>query len=395
VRITLSWWIDLIKKEAILGAMALIVAGVLWAIGDSFLMSTVLVYSFALGNLSSLVMFRTFRIYGNRPFPYNWALYLLLALLFTGPIYVVSSVLVWWLAPPSPQTLGHLLKTGWKLPVLVTLVFSVSYYLFKSTRERLLRRNQELQRSIEAGAAKIQQQELDLQRAREIQQSLLPKHVPQLPGFEVAGAWQPARVVSGDYYDVLRLNDHKLGICVADVAGKGVSAALLMANVQAAVRAYAGEDESPAGVCLKVNSLLHENVAVGKFVTFVYGVLDADRRTFVYCNAGNPYPILASAGSTRTLDHSGAVLGVFSEWKYEDTTIDLKPGDRLLLFTDGITEAEDADGREFDENGVASFANANGRLAAKELISRLLARVSEFCGAQFHDDATLLVIAAT
>jgi sigma-B regulation protein RsbU (phosphoserine phosphatase) len=201
-------------------------------------------------------------------------------------------------------------------------------------------------------------------------------------------------MVSGDYYDVLRFGDHKLGICIADVAGKGVSAALLMANVQAAVRAYANESESPAQVCGKVNRLLCENIATGKFVTFLYGILDADAHSFQYCNAGHLYPILASRGSVRMLDQGGAVLGVFPAWKYEDSAVDLKAGDRLLLFTDGITEASDTNDQELEEARIAAFAKANPALSASELGNRLLAQVTDFCGAHFQDDATLLVIAA-
>jgi sigma-B regulation protein RsbU (phosphoserine phosphatase) len=178
------------------------------------------------------------------------------------------------------------------------------------------------------------------------------------------------------------------------VVGKGVSAALLMANVQAAVRAFANDSESPARLCSRVNSLLCENIATGKFVTFFYGILDGEAHTFRYSNAGHLYPILVSAGSTRMLEQGGAVLGVFPAWKYEDSAIEMRAGDRLLLFTDGITEATDAAGREFEEASIAAFATANRALAASELNSRLLAEVSAFCGAQFQDDATLLVIAA-
>jgi phosphoserine phosphatase RsbU/P len=184
------------------------------------------------------------------------------------------------------------------------------------------------------------------------------------------------------------------GICIADVAVKGVSAALLMANVQAAVRAFANDSESPAQVCGKVNSLLHENIATGKFVTFLYGILDGETRTFQYSNAGHLYPILVSAGSIRMHEEGGAVLGVFPAWTYEDSMIEMRTGDRLLLFTDGITEASDANGQEFEEAGIAKFAIANRTLSAKDLNSRLLAQVTAYCGAQFQDDATLLVIAA-
>jgi sigma-B regulation protein RsbU (phosphoserine phosphatase) len=129
-------------------------------------------------------------------------------------------------------------------------------------------------------------------------------------------------------------------------------------------------------------------------VTFLYGVLDGDAHTFQYCNAGHLYPILVSAGASRSLEQGGAVLGVFPDWRYEDATIEMKTGDRLLLFTDGITEASDASGQEFEETRIAAFAQGNRTLSASELNSRLLAEVTSFCGAQFQDDATLVVIAA-
>jgi len=178
------------------------------------------------------------------------------------------------------------------------------------------------------------------------------------------------------------------------VVGKGVSAALLMANVQAAVRAFAPDLESPAQLCAKVNNLLCENIATGKFVTFFYGILDGESRTFRYSNAGHLHPVHVSDGSARMLTQGGAVLGVFPGWAYEDSSIELREGDRLLLFTDGITEASDAAGQEFEEESIATFARANSILGANELNRLLLAQVSAFCANQFQDDATLLVIAA-
>jgi sigma-B regulation protein RsbU (phosphoserine phosphatase) len=383
-----------LRQQFIYVALSAILVGVFWAIGEPTSPVLVLVYTLCIGNLISFSIGRLEFVYSKRPFPYNWLIFLLILLALTVPIYLVSTTFVWLIARPASLTLVNLLRVEWKFTFLVILVFGVISFLYHNTKERLERRNVELQLSVESGVARLEMQEQELQRAREIQQSLLPSVIPQIPGFEVAGAWQPASTVSGDYYDVLRLGGHRLGICIADVVGKGVSAALLMANVQAAVRAFASDAESPAQVCGKVNRLLCENIARGKFVTFLFGILDGDAHTFRFCNAGHLYPILVTGGSVRMLEQGGAVLGVFPEWVYEDSTVELKAKDRLLLFTDGITEASDADEREFGEASIAAFAKVNRALTANELNNRLLAQVTAFCRAQFQDDATLLVIAA-
>jgi sigma-B regulation protein RsbU (phosphoserine phosphatase) len=312
----------------------------------------------------------------------------------TVPVYLISITVIWLLIRPVAQTLPNFIETEWKFPFVATFVFGFASFLFGTTREGLERRNRELQRSVEKGAQQLELQAQEMQRAREIQQSLLPKVIPQLAGFEVAAAWRPAREVSGDYYDVFKLDEHRLGVCIADVVGKGVAAALLMANVQAAVRAYASSAENAAQLCAKVNRLLCENLATGKFVTFLYGVLDNELRTFDYCNAGNVYPILVSQGTVRSMEAGGAALGVFPEWKYENAVIALNPGDRLLLVTDGITEAYGPDEQEFGEERLALAALACSRRTAAEMSRLLLEEVSTFCGSRFHDDATLLVIAA-
>jgi phosphoserine phosphatase RsbU/P len=144
---------------------------------------------------------------------------------------------------------------------------------------------------VHAGAVRLEIQEEELQRAREIQESLLPKEIPQLSGFEITTAWQPARAVGGDYFDVLKLGDNRLALCIADVSGKGVPAALLMANLQASLRASVRELGIPARTCSIVNSMLCESIAPGKFVSLFCGVLDAGARTFRYSNAGHPHPL--------------------------------------------------------------------------------------------------------
>jgi sigma-B regulation protein RsbU (phosphoserine phosphatase) len=376
--------------------IAVVITAMFWSIGQPVNIHqffTFVLYSICFSNLVSRPAERLSFLYAERHFPYNWLAFLVVLILVGLPAYLITGVLVWWIAPPFPISFVDWITKGWKFPLLILVVFGVVRYLYETTKDRLERRNVKLQQLVEVGATRLEMQERELERAREIQQSLLPKDIPQLMGFEVAGTWQPARTVGGDYFDVLRLSKNRLGICIADVVGKGISAALLMANVQATVRAFAQDAKSPAGVCRRVNQILCDNLAPGKFVTFFYGILDGETGTFQYCNAGHPYPILVSPGSTRALDRGGAVLGVFPAWNYEDAVVDLSPGDRLLLFTDGITEAARLNGQEFGTGNVAAFGQAHRTSSASELMNQLFKQVTDFCGAQFQDDATLVTIA--
>jgi len=253
----------------------------------------------------------------------------------------------------------------------------------------------ELQRTITVEAAEREVETEELKQARDIQRGLLPKDIPQLPQFAIAGAWEPARVVGGDYYDVIRLSKDKLAICIADVAGKGVSAALLMANVQAAVRAFASENFLPSRVVGQINSVLYTNTAPEKFATLFYGVLDASTRTLQYTNAGHPRPVIVHhSGKTTRLENGGALLGVFPTWDYEDSVVTLQPGDLLLLFTDGITEATTPNGEEFGEDRLIAAAQVPNERSLEDLQSHVLGEVKDFCQSQMNDDATLLMIAA-
>jgi sigma-B regulation protein RsbU (phosphoserine phosphatase) len=380
------------RDQGIYLFIALVIGAMFWAIGQPVNPFTVILYSLCFGNFLSPPM-RWLHFLYEKPFPYDWMIFLAVLCVLSVPVYALSSIIVWWIAPPTPQSLGHLITTGWKLPILVIVVYGVMNFLFEKTKARLERRNVELLSMVQAGAARLEIQNEELQRAREIQDSLLPKKIPQLPGFEVASAWQPARAVGGDYFDVLKLGENRLAICIADVSGKGVPAALLMANVQASLRASVRDLDSPARVCSIINGMLCESIAADRFVTFFCGVLDAASRTFRYCNAGHPYPILVSSGAVRTLDQGGAVLGVFPAWTYQNSSVDLSSGDRLLLFTDGITEAEGQQGEEFGMEKVAAFAKAHAANSAAKMNQQLLAEVTEFCGARFQDDATLLVLA--
>jgi sigma-B regulation protein RsbU (phosphoserine phosphatase) len=233
----------------------------------------------------------------------------------------------------------------------------------------------------------------EIEAASATQRGLLPQAIPQFPGYEISAAWRPAGAVSGDYLDLLRLDANHLALSVADVIGKGVPAALLMSNVQAAVHALAGEMLPTGELCRRINRIVAANVGSGKFITFFYGVLDSARR-FSYTNAGHCEPILVRQnGECVRMNHGGVVLGVFPDWEYREEHVDLEPGDRLVLFTDGITEIANATGEEFGEERLMELLRANRALDAEAIEKRVMAAIAEFSGGNFQDDATLIVTA--
>ena len=243
-------------------------------------------------------------------------------------------------------------------------------------------------------AQQFHHQELEVAEARSIQQGLLPKSIPQRPGYEISGAWQPAQSVGGDYYDVLEFDDNSLGLCIADVSGKGLPAALLMSNLQAAVRGLASPALAPDGLCSRLNSLVCHNTGADRFITFFYARLDGPARLLHYANAGHNPPILLHAdGSHERLQAGGGVLGVFPRHKFASGTAQLAPGDRLILYTDGVTEACDAADQEFGEVRLLRLLQEHRTAAASALQAKILAVTGEFSRGHWHDDATLLVLA--
>lgn len=387
------WWF----YQQFYAAIAVTVYAILWAVGQAPDPLVVILFAFCLGNLNTLAV-DLLRIYlPAQRFPYDWMLFAWAEFCVIPPIFVIATGIGFLLFGPAHMTppFWRYVATGWKVPALMCFLFGAAYNFYRQTREGLEGRNRELQEAVDSEVAGRELQEQDLERAREIQQALLPKEIAQVPGFEVVAAWEPARLVGGDYYDVIRLSDTKLAICIADVVGKGVSAALLMANVQATVRAYASEAAAPAWLCTRVNEILCSNLASDKFVTLFYGILDAESRTLRYTNAGHLPPVqIHASGRAEQLAAGGAVLGVFREWQYEDTVVHLESGDRLFLCTDGITEATRSDGEEFGEAGILEAVRAGAHLCPSDLKAHLLAEVNRFCNSQLHDDATLLLIAA-
>ncbi|HKV39091.1 MAG TPA: fused response regulator/phosphatase [Blastocatellia bacterium] len=231
--------------------------------------------------------------------------------------------------------------------------------------------------------------------AREIQLGLMPGVAVPLPGYTIASAWYPKRVVSGDYFDVLKFNTSHMAICVADVAGKGVPAAILMSNLQAMLRGYANSELQPSDLCSKLNTTIASNISPGRFITFFYGLLDAASSKLAYTNAGHNAPILLHRDrSCIRLRQGGAVLGGFADWRYDQGSVEIEPGDILVLFTDGLTEATSPAGEEFGEGRLIDLVRANIDLGAEGLKDLILQSVSHFTRGSFHDDATLIVMTA-
>jgi phosphoserine phosphatase RsbU/P len=264
--------------------------------------------------------------------------------------------------------------------------------LGRERRELALRAVQESQAQKEI-ASQLHQQEHEIAEARSIQEGFLPKEIPQLPGYEIAGAWQSARVVGGDYYDVLAFGQDKLGLCIADVAGKGMPAALVMSNLQAAVRGLASPLVPPDDLCARLNDLLYRNTTSDRFVTFFYAQLDGPTRFLRYVNAGHNAPIvLHRNGSHDRLREGGIVLGVFPGQLFALGTIQLEPGDRVVLFTDGVTEAGGHQGEEFGEARLLLVLEQNRGSNAKQIQKKILDAAAAFSQSAWHDDATLLVV---
>jgi sigma-B regulation protein RsbU (phosphoserine phosphatase) len=241
---------------------------------------------------------------------------------------------------------------------------------------------------------KLQALEEDLRTARHIQQSLLPKENPKLAGIDIAGLSIPAKEVGGDYYDFIPIDDDHLGIAIADVSGKGTPAALLMANLQACLRGQAVINRSVKDTVTKANFMLSRFMDMGKFITLFYGILNIKNKTFTYTNAGHNFPFLLDKdGNLKTLEKGGIILGMFDTAVYEEETVQLKPGDLLLLYTDGITEATNDKEEMFEEKRLLKLLKDNQSLSAQPFSQKIVDEVLLFCGTiPQGDDITLVLV---
>ncbi len=230
--------------------------------------------------------------------------------------------------------------------------------------------------------------------ASQIQSGLLPKSAPVIPGYDIAGYSKPAQVVGGDYYDFICIDPQRLAICVGDISGKGLPAAMLMANLQATIRGQCIIDPSPS-VCLgRANKLLYQSTDPQKYATLFYCVLHLQNHCLEYSNAGHNWPyVLLQNGSALACKSGGIALSFLENAEFQQDTVFLNPGDFCVLYSDGVTEAMNASSAEYGEERLLACIRENQKLTAEQIIQKLIFSVEKHAqNCPQSDDMTLVVI---
>jgi len=233
----------------------------------------------------------------------------------------------------------------------------------------------------------------ELRTAYVIQSKLLPANLPEVAGYSFAGTNKPCRTVSGDYYDVVMRPDGRMYFIIADVSGKGITAALVMASVATAFNIFTRTDPTPADLVREMNATLAPKTAPTKFVTLVAGVLDPKTGVIEYTNAGHVPPLLISNCGVTQMNLTDMVVGLFDTAKYRNQSMQLAPGDSLVLFTDGVTEAENLSEDQLGLSPVAALVETLHGKCAPEILVAIDNHVQSFCGAApSTDDVTMMAL---
>ncbi len=235
----------------------------------------------------------------------------------------------------------------------------------------------------------------ELARAAQVQGSFMPEEPPKISGWDVAATLEPARQTSGDFYDFIPLSNNRWGIVVADVADKGTAAALFMTTSRSLIRTYATEYEMwPEIVLSETNRRLLEDTRSGLFVTVFYAILDPANRTLTYANAGhNPPYLLVNGTNLQLLTRTGTPLGVFEQATWEQVRVQFQPGDALVIYTDGVVDAQNESEQRFGEPALQTIVRAQGGKTATQIRDQVLAAVHDFVAlAPRYDDITLMVV---
>ncbi|MGE5353165.1 MAG: GAF domain-containing SpoIIE family protein phosphatase [Acidobacteriota bacterium] len=237
----------------------------------------------------------------------------------------------------------------------------------------------------------------EMRMATQIQADLLPKEIPNTPGYQLSGISIPAKSVGGDYYDFIKMDGPKLAFCIADVSGKGMPAALLMANIQASIRGQAFYKAQCRQAVSFTNNLLYASTDPSEYVTLCYCILDTESHTLSFCNAGHNPPFLFFPGKeTLRLTEGGIVAGMIPEFPYTEAHVEISPGSTVVLFTDGVTEAMNTREEEFGEERLIQIISSSLNDTSENILHNILSEVKLFTqGAEQFDDITLLVIKRT
>ena len=247
--------------------------------------------------------------------------------------------------------------------------------------------------------------ERELEIAKEVQEQLFPKQAPQMNKMELTGLCLPARIVSGDYYDFLQFDSNVMGLALGDICGKGISAALLMANLQATLRSnvlargaqMSSEKHSGNGNVASVVKTLNRQIcsftSANKFVSFFYAVYDDSKSSLTYCNAGHNPPLYFGEGGFQRLSAGGTVVGIFPDAEFDEETVELHSGDIFLAYTDGIVESVNEYGEEFGEQRLINLVGANQNLSAEQLQKAIVDEVLDWAFEEERDDDMTLIVA--
>jgi sigma-B regulation protein RsbU (phosphoserine phosphatase) len=254
--------------------------------------------------------------------------------------------------------------------------------------------NNRLLTTIRKQAEQVRKSKNELEIAANVQQKLFPRRLHRLSSLDYSGTCVPAREVGGDYYDFLEIDEHKIGFVLGDVSGKGVPAALLMANLQACFRSQEPRAlEHPAQLLRAVNRHFYESTTADRFATLVFALYDDTTRSIRYVNCAHCPPIvLRSSGETELLPPTATMLGAFSRWDCTEAETQLRAGDTLLLYSDGVTEAGADSGDEFGEERLIHALRVNQRQPAELLVQAIVHDVNEYSGAARSDDVTVVAL---
>jgi sigma-B regulation protein RsbU (phosphoserine phosphatase) len=234
--------------------------------------------------------------------------------------------------------------------------------------------------------------EEELKIARQIQVQMLPGQPPSLAGYDLYGVAVPSRQVGGDYYDFMVIDDRWLVLVVADVSGKGIPASILTATLQATVRTGGDAQVDPARMMGRLNRLLYRNTSASEFATAFYGVLDLHSGDMRYANAGHEFPFVVSGLGARALEESGIVLGCIEDFEYAVNRAHLPPGAALVIFTDGVTDAETRAGENYGGGRLRALLESQAGSPARDLCRRVIEDVRRFGDGENQDDLTLVVL---